>query len=177
MKRKYEIWLILSISCLFVLLPFAGYGAGLVIGNDVTVNGDLFVTAQTPFWGHASGTFSNNFVNKLLTIASIPAGQRLVIEHVAVRCEADTDDSFPEVTISVTKKTGPTSYSTYSVPVLARMQGTTYDGKANWVVSQSVRLYSDGGSSDNIIINIFHSKIASTPSCYAHVSGYTVTTP
>ncbi len=176
-RRQYRFWLILSISCLFVFLPFAGYGAGLVIGNDVTVNGDLLVTAQSPYWGHAGGSFTIGLVNFFLMLGSIPAGQRLVIEHVALRCLVDADDSIPEVMIWVNRKTGPATWSSYGVPVLAQKQGTTSDGKASWVVSQPVRLFSDGGTGQDTYLDVHHSKFTASGSCMTHVSGYTVITP
>jgi hypothetical protein len=45
-KGKYEGWLTLSAFWVFVILPCAGYGADLIIGNTVTVNGDLRVTGN-----------------------------------------------------------------------------------------------------------------------------------
>ncbi len=94
-KRHYRFSLILSISCLFVSLPFAGHGAGLVIGNDVTVNGDLFVTAQSPFWGYGSGTFSINFANKILTIALIPDGLYPINGDITQNRTAPSNNTFP----------------------------------------------------------------------------------
>jgi hypothetical protein len=176
MRGKYRIWLTSIMCCLFVILPFMGYGAGLVIGNTVTVNGDLVVTAQSPFWGHANGTIDVGLGDVSLPLPAIPDGQRLVIEHVALRCLADSDDSFPEVFIVVYQK-GGTETTGYSVPILAVKQGVTYDGKASWVVSQPVRLYSDGGSSTNVSLEVHHSKTTATASCFTLVSGYTVITP
>jgi hypothetical protein len=60
MKRKgrYQIWMTFTISCLFVILPCAGYGADLSIGNTVSTTGNWTVTgtiSATFFAGDGSG--------------------------------------------------------------------------------------------------------------------------
>jgi hypothetical protein len=57
-KGKYQIWLTLGISCLLVMLPCAGYGADLSIGNTVSTTGNWTVTGTinaTSFSGDGSG--------------------------------------------------------------------------------------------------------------------------
>jgi hypothetical protein len=55
-KGKYRIWLTLGVFCVFVILPCAGYGADLSIGNAVTVNGDLIVTGSISEGGSGAKT-------------------------------------------------------------------------------------------------------------------------
>jgi hypothetical protein len=45
-KGRYQVWLSLGITCFFVILPWAGYGASLTIGDTVSVNGDLTVSGS-----------------------------------------------------------------------------------------------------------------------------------
>jgi hypothetical protein len=62
-KRRYQIWMTLSISCLFVILPCAGYGADLSIGNTVSTTGNWTVTGTinaTSFSGDGSGLSNVN---------------------------------------------------------------------------------------------------------------------
>jgi hypothetical protein len=47
-----QVWLTLGIFCAFVILPCAGYGADLTIGNTVSVNGNMNATS---FSGDGSG--------------------------------------------------------------------------------------------------------------------------
>ncbi len=56
-KRRYQIWMILGVSFLFVLLPCAGYGAGLTIGNSLSTNGTI---SATSFIGDGSGLTNVN---------------------------------------------------------------------------------------------------------------------
>jgi hypothetical protein len=60
MKRKgrYQVWLTLGIFCVFVILPCAGYGADLSIGNTVSTSGNWTVNgtvSATSFSGDGSG--------------------------------------------------------------------------------------------------------------------------
>jgi hypothetical protein len=57
-KGRYQIWLTFGIFCVFLILPCAGYGANLNIGNTVSTNGNWTVTgtiSATSFSGDGSG--------------------------------------------------------------------------------------------------------------------------
>jgi hypothetical protein len=57
-KERYSIWLILGIFCVFVILPCAGYGATLTIGDTVSTTGNWTVNGNinaTSFSGDGSG--------------------------------------------------------------------------------------------------------------------------
>ena len=57
-KGRYQIWLTLGIFCVFVILPCAGYGAELEIGNTLSTTGDWVVNGTinaTHFSGDGSG--------------------------------------------------------------------------------------------------------------------------
>lgn len=135
---------------------------------------DVENPARTPFWGHASGSFSPNFQNAILNLGVVPIGQRLVMEHVSIYCTMDADDNVSLATVSVTKNSGGGGWTSWSVPILVQKQGATWDGHVQWVGSQVVNLYSDGVGSSTYV-NIFHSKTTSTPSCTASVAGHTLT--
>jgi hypothetical protein len=136
---------------------------------------DVENPAQTPFWGYDAGTIPVDWANTMLVVGTIPAGKRLVIEHVAVSCTMDSDDGISRVEIHINKK-NETGYNSYKVPLSAQRQGNTYNGKSSWTVSQPVRLYSDGGTTSTSV-EVNRSKTTATASCYAIVSGYTVDTP
>ena len=134
---------------------------------------DVENPARTPFLGFGSVTIPLHFINQIVSVGTIPAGQRLVIEHVAATCSADADDSISNVSVSVYKGT-PSSWSSVGVPVLAQKQGVTWTGSTTWTVSQPVRLYSDGVNSATNV-NISHSKTTATASCFVVVTGHTIT--
>jgi len=136
---------------------------------------DVENPARIPIWGYAYETIPVGFVNTMLDVATVASGQRMVIEHVAVNCTTDADDNMSRVTIGIYKKT-PTGWSNYGVPLVVQKQGNTYDGKASWTASQSVRLYSDGIGSPTSI-DVRHAKTTATASCFAVISGYTLATP
>jgi hypothetical protein len=71
MKGRYQIWLSLGVSCLFVILPCAGYGASLTmtIGNTVSVNGNMNATS---FTGDGSGLTNVGGSSACTSISSIP---------------------------------------------------------------------------------------------------------
>jgi len=137
---------------------------------------DVENPAHSPFVGYASGTIDVNWINHILSVGTVPSGKRLVIEYVGIRCEGDADDSFPRATINVYKKTGAGGWTSFQVPVQMSLQGTTHDGKASWTASQSLRLYSDGGTGGTSI-DVHHKKTTATAFCVASLSGYTVDEP
>ncbi|MBI4877168.1 MAG: hypothetical protein HY822_21245 [Acidobacteria bacterium] len=136
---------------------------------------DVENPARSPFWSFDGGPISLSTANVILNMGTVPAGQRLVIEHVAVQCTGDADDNISQATISVYKKTGG-GWTSWSVPLAVRNQGTGYDGKGIWTASQVLRLYSDGVGSATWV-NVHHRKTTSTAHCFAVVSGNTISTP
>ena len=169
-----------SVLFTLVFLFVAGLG-GTFMANEASAQTrpalvqDVENPARTPFWGHGSATIPVNFINQYASVGTVPAGQRLVIEHVAATCYMDADDNISQVTIGVYR--GNTSaWTSWGVPLVAQKQGATWDGRATWVVSQPVRLYSDGVNAGTSI-NFAHSKTSATATCYAYVSGHTITTP
>ena len=36
-KGRCQIWMVMGVSCFFVILPCLGYGAGLTIGNNIYI--------------------------------------------------------------------------------------------------------------------------------------------
>lgn len=136
---------------------------------------DVDNPARTPYRSMRDGTIDLNFVNKWYSAASFPAGQRLVVEQVSITCTMDADDNVASATISISRPSGGGMYVTDYVPILVPKQGTTWNGKSVWTVSQSVRLYTDAGHAPDV--GIHHSKTTSTPYCAVYVSGYTFATP
>jgi hypothetical protein len=70
MKGKYEIWLTLGISCLFVMSPCAGYGASLTIGNTVSVTGidGASIEAGSPVYIDNSGQLGTVTSSGIITV-------------------------------------------------------------------------------------------------------------
>ena len=137
---------------------------------------DVENPARTPFWGAGSATIPLNYINQYAAVGTVPVGQRLVIEHVAVQCYMDADDNISLVTIGVYRATAGGGWTNWSIPLVAQKQGATYDGRATWVVSQAVRLYSDGVNGATSV-NVAHSKTSATATCYVNVLGHTINTP
>ncbi|MBI3681031.1 MAG: hypothetical protein HY235_11620 [Acidobacteria bacterium] len=135
---------------------------------------DVENPARTPFTAYASGGIPVNWVSQLISVGTVPAGKRLVIESVGVSCTTDTDDNISLVTINVITGTLQGWYSV-PFPIAIQKQGTTFDGKASWVASQPVRLYSDGVNY-NTQVAISHAKVTAAASCFAFVSGHTIAT-
>jgi hypothetical protein len=68
-KGRYQIWLTLGIFCVFVILPCAGYGASLTIGNTVSVDGNMNATS---FSGDGSGLTNVGGNSTCTPITSLP---------------------------------------------------------------------------------------------------------
>ena len=136
---------------------------------------DVENPARTPIWGYSASTISVGYVNTLIDLTTVPVGQRMVIEHVGVTCTTDGDDNISRATVWIFKK-NVAGYSSYGMPLVVTKQGNTYDGKASWAVSQSLRIYSDGVG-NTTTVDVRHSKITANASCYAVLSGYTLATP
>lgn len=151
----------------------------LAIAQYSTPVRDVENPARTPLQDYGNATFPMNFINTQISLASLPSGQRLVIEYVSVRCETDADDNISRVSIGVYKKTGGGGWAQYYFPITVQKQGNTYDGKASWVAAQSMRLYSDSvlAGSTAHYVDVRHAKTASTPTCSAFLSGYTIAAP
>jgi hypothetical protein len=122
---------------------------------------------------HACRTL--NFINTQLQMGTVPIGKRLVIEQVGIRCDSDADDSFPRATINVYQKTGG-GWSSWQIPIQFSFQGTAWDGKASWIGSQALGLYSAGVNAGTYV-DVHHKKITATAFCVATLSGYTVDEP
>ena len=138
---------------------------------------DVENPARTPFWGYAFGTIDVNWVNNIFNVGTIPVGQRLVIEHVAVHCAMSDADSILHVTITVYKKSNG-GWASWQIPLLSQKQGLDpFTGKISWLTSQQVRLYSDGVSGANVGVSVSRSFTGASASCWATVSGHTISTP
>jgi hypothetical protein len=102
MRGENQIWLTLGVSALLAILPFAGYGASLTIGNDISTTGNLtvggtvtatsFITASTPYQFFLQAKLGDpqcgtNFCGFYLP--AVPANKRLVITNVSVTIYLD----------------------------------------------------------------------------------------
>jgi hypothetical protein len=163
----------------------------LGVTGTVGISGSVDVTAATPlpitgsvtvmdpansaYVEFDSDTIEPNWVNTQLNLGSVPAGKRLVVEHVAAACEMAADDEISRASIWILKKAGA-GWSSFAVPLGVVSKSATYDGKTVATVSQSLRLYSDGGLG-NIFVDVRRRNTANQASCWAVVSGYTVDVP
>ena len=69
-KGRYQVWLTLGIFSVFVILPCAGYGASLTIGNTVSVNGNMNATSLS---GDGSGLTNVGGSSACTSISSLPS--------------------------------------------------------------------------------------------------------
>lgn len=135
---------------------------------------DVENPARTPVTFSRSGLFALDTSYLHLAVYTIPAGKRLVMEHIGIVCTMDADDNVSLAEVHVWRASAIGGGTSEPVPILVQKQGTTHDGKVNWVASQPVRLYADAGGGDTEI-HVFHSKLTSRPSCSAVISGHTIT--
>ena len=70
MKGKYEIWLTLGISCLFVMSPCAGHGASLTIGNTISMTDidGVEIAAGSPVYVNSSGQLGTVTSSGIITV-------------------------------------------------------------------------------------------------------------
>jgi len=138
---------------------------------------DVENPARTPFWGYAAGAIDAGWINNFFNTGTIPVGQRLVIEHVAVHCSLNASDSISRVTITVVKKIVD-GWQIFQIPLLSQQQGPDLvGGGISWVTSQQVRLHSDGVAGGTVTVGVYRGNTAAAASCYATVSGYTLSMP
>ena len=104
-----------------------------------------------------------------LLYPAVPAGFRLVIEHVGVRCRTDADDEVVDVGVLTSWEGGGTFYM--PIPV---WQGPLANGRLQVLAAQPLRLYLDGASAGMVEIGISHSKPTAVIECHAAVTGYLV---
>lgn len=128
-----------------------------------------------------SVTIPGNFFNSFIYFPT-PAGKRYIIEFVALQCTTSSNtDSFPNVLLGLQRTTGPGSSIGYSVPAIQMSRrGPSSFGGIIWAGSAQVKVFSDaevgdptGGTAINL--NIFHSDTTVPATCFATISGHTIT--
>ena len=113
-KGRYQVWLTLGIFCVFVILPCAGYGASLTIGNTVSVNGNLNATS---FSGDGSGLTNVGGNSSCTSITSLP----ITITAAGVYCLTSN---------LVTNVTSGNAIEIATDDVVINLNGYTIDGLA-----------------------------------------------
>jgi parallel beta-helix repeat protein len=69
-KGRYQFGLIFGISCIFVILPYSGYGAGLTIGNTILMTGidGIEIAAGSPVYVNSSGQLGTVTSSKVIAV-------------------------------------------------------------------------------------------------------------
>lgn len=133
------------------------------------------------FQERGSTTIASNYFNNFIYFPT-PAGKRYIVEHVALQCTTPSNsDSFPSVLLTLQRTTGPSTAVGYAVPALQMVRrGPAAFGGVIWAGSSTVKVFSDpevgdptGGSA--IYLNIYHSDTTVPVSCFAVISGHTIT--
>src|SRR5215207_4673536 len=157
---------------LFAFAPAAGYGQK-TSPTPTSVN-----VVNTPAVRDADNPARQPFQSELfltgvpgsygaLQIAQVPAGKRLVIEHVAVSGVTPTGQR-----IFANLSTGLGSFIAHH-PLVVHAQGTNENGEAEFAISQQVRLYADPGTA----VTLYATRSSTSGMAvvlYATVSGYLV---
>ncbi|WP_028311190.1 hypothetical protein [Derxia gummosa] len=165
---------------LTIALLVAGFGTGPADAQVITYTRDADNPDRFPFMQSKSATISTNTVNTFIQFAT-PTGKRYFIETVTLQCSTPSaSDSFPQIYLSVTQNTGPSSSTGYSLTPLAlsyRGRETfssryIYSGSAtlNGVFSDPVYYVAGGGN--GISLNVYHTDTTVQPSCTGFISGH-----
>ena len=80
-RGRNQIWVVLGVSCLFAILPCSGYGAELIIGNNLSTTGNLAVNgtvSATSFSGDGSG------------LSNVPGPSRNALQIALLKCTGRT---------------------------------------------------------------------------------------
>jgi hypothetical protein len=125
MRRNFQIWVITGISCLLIILPFAGYGASLTIGNTVSVNGNI---SATSFSGDGSELTNVGGNSTCTPITSLPK----IITASSVYCL--TSD------LSTAMNTGH-AVEIQADNVVIDLNGYTLDGLAAGAGTSAIGIY------------------------------------
>lgn len=136
---------------------------------------------RQPYQERGSVTISPGIVNGFINFPT-PTGKRYVIEFVSVQCTTSSaTDTFPQVLLTVTKITSPSSTFSFGTNVVSlEKRGPAFFGGDVHAGSANVKMYSDyspftAGGGNGISFNIFHSDASVSASCVGVVTGHTIT--
>jgi hypothetical protein len=154
---------------------------GLAQAQYSTPMRDVENPDRFPYQESAFASLATPFVNGFLLFPT-PAGKRYVIEYVAVTCTTPSAfDTFPQVLLTTTKITSPTSTTGINVNAVAmERRGASFFGGYVWSGAAQLKMYSDYdpftvGGGTGISINLFHTDTTVAPTCRATVTGHTIT--
>jgi hypothetical protein len=119
MKRSHQMWLSLGVSCLFFVLPCAGHGASLTVGDSVSVSGPMIATHYS---GDGSGLFN-------------VTATRWLVGSVAVVAQSGGDYTNPVTAMTNLSDWCPSPSA--SNPCLLKIMPGTYDLGTNHISMQS----------------------------------------
>lgn len=161
---------------LFILSNAAFGGPMKPLTIQGRVKADVTDTAQTFFT--AAGELelpagAAAVVN--VPLATVPEGQRAVIEQASVVCNSPAGNPVIDARIGVTRLTGPGTFTKTSFTMPIRLQGTHPLYGPTYVGGLSTRLYSDRGLVDGgITMAAIRESGAGAGDCFFTLSGYNV---
>lgn len=139
---------------------------------------DVENPGHSPFWAVGSvnltaGGFSGSFGT---SIATVPAGKRVVLEYVGVSCETAPGDSITEVRLQIPRNLGGGASQLIGFPLSVSRQGNaTFVQK--WVGAGPVKLYAENTPAFTISFGFARSNNAEAAFCAVFLSGFTINAP
>lgn len=139
---------------------------------------DVENPARTPFQGSGNVTVDPGFGGVFgTTVADVPEGERLVIEHVSVSCTSASGNPVTSASLAVTQRTSPSSSISRSFQIPIRYQGNSSFGGDTYVGSLTTRFYADRGFSSSgggVSGGVLRATGSGSSSCFFAISGHTV---
>jgi hypothetical protein len=164
-------------ALVLLVLSNAAFGATM---KPITVQGrvdaDVTDPAQTFFNASGDLVIPEGMVFVIMApLATVPEGQRAVIEQASVVCTGPVGNPVIDARIGLTRLTGPDTFTKIPFPLPLQLQGTHPLNGPTYVGSLSTRLYSDPGLIDGgITMGAVRENGVGESSCFFTISGYNV---
>jgi len=137
---------------------------------------DVENPARTPFQASETLTLTQGIGASFnTTIADVPVNTRLVVEYASVQCTGPSASGPAAVSLAITQRTGPSSFSSLGFQLPVRNQGTSAFGDSIYVAGTPVRLYADRGTSGGgVAAGVLRRGATGTTTCIFTISGHTI---
>lgn len=163
------------------LLLLLAIGAGPAAAQYSTPMRDVDNPDRAPYQESVSFTLDPPFVNGFAFFPT-PPNKRYVIEFVSLNCTSTAGgDVFPQVYLSVRKIISPTVTTGTSLALNPpQFRGPSAFGGNTYQSLTQVKAYSDwdpfaAGGGSGINLNVFHTAASAGASCFATITGHTIT--
>jgi len=163
-------------SSLLAILLLA-IGAGPAAAQYSAPMRDVDNPDRAPYQESVSFTLEPPFANGFALFPT-PANKRYVVEYVSIRCTSQAaGDVFPQAFLIVRN---PSTSSSSVVLTPLQFSGPAPIGGYVYSTSLQLKAYSDpdptvGTGGTAISLNVFHTAASARASCFATITGHTVT--